>query len=664
MSNGDQVQEGSRSDRVFAVTLALLVTSFFLVLARLFTRITILKRTSWDDYFISLAWLLAFGLSFAICFGTHRGLGKRDVDIRKEWQIALQFSEYFFSVFYNPALMATKTSILIFYLKLSEIQKLFRWASIVTLVVVNVGGVVLTLLNIVQCRPVSVTFKDPSLQAGKCMDIVTLYLCSSPLNIITDLAILFLPIPILTGLRLPRKQKNVLVLVFGLGGFVAVVDVVRIAYLQRAATQSLSQRIGGVHDTSRREVGQHDYFWNASLSFMWSAIEVNVGIICACIPTLKPLVCRYVPRIFHEGAVESSELRAKVETDFAGLRKALPEKLPGRPDKCQQVPPSADSNGDCERGAMAMLDFITTPDTKELPARENVSTYPKGSRTGTRGRPTPHRGFMNLEGPRSMVKMTNKESLPPLAQISLLFFLWGFAYGLLDVLNSQFQLIVRMSFGQAMGLHSAYFGAYFVAPLTFGRIVLKKWGFKVAFITGLCIYACGTLMFWPSAVLTSFPAFLVSNFIVGLGLSTLEIAANPFIALCGPPEHSELRINVAQGIQAVGSVISPILARRVLFKQILNASSLVDVQWTYLGIALFDIVLAVAFYYLPLPEASDVDLEEVARGRSPAGSARIGTIKVTFLTLGLGAFSQWCYVGGQETVSMAFSFVVKGLKPG
>jgi hypothetical protein len=115
----------------------------------------------------------------------------------------------------NPALMATKTSILIFYLKLSEMQKLFRWASLATLVVVNVGGAALTVLNIVQCRPISASFKDPSLRGGKCTDIVTLYLCSSPLNIITDLAILFLPMPILTGLRLPRKQKNVLVFVFG-----------------------------------------------------------------------------------------------------------------------------------------------------------------------------------------------------------------------------------------------------------------------------------------------------------------------------------------------------------------------------------------------------------------------------------------------------------------
>jgi|SRR5579862_450499 len=57
MSNGDQVQEGSRSGRVFAVTLTLLAVSFSVVFARLFTRIAILKRTSWDDYFISLAWV-------------------------------------------------------------------------------------------------------------------------------------------------------------------------------------------------------------------------------------------------------------------------------------------------------------------------------------------------------------------------------------------------------------------------------------------------------------------------------------------------------------------------------------------------------------------------------------------------------------------------------
>ncbi|KAI9867270.1 MAG: hypothetical protein M1813_009548 [Trichoglossum hirsutum] len=365
--------------------------------------------------------------------------------------------------------------------------------------------------------------------------------------------------------------------------------------------------------------------------------------------------------MLRDGTAELPGTGAKMELDFVRPHKASLERLPTRPEKSRHAPSSAAGDHDCERGGITMFDFITSPDAEEPP---KPPTRAREVRAGAIGRPTSYGGFMDLGPPRSMVKMTNRESYPPLAQISLLFFLWGFAYGLLDVLNSQFQIVVRMSFGQTMGLHSAYFGAYLVAPLSFGRIVLKSWGFKATFITGLCIYACGTLTFWPSAVLMSFPAFLVSNFIVGLGLSTLEIAANPFIALCGPPEYAEIRLNMAQGIQAIGSVISPILARRVLFKQVLDAPSLVDVQWTYLGIALFDVLLAVVFYYLPLPEAPDADLEEIATSQSTVDSARVGAVQVIFLTLGLGAFSQWCYVGGQETVSMAFSYIVKDLKPG
>ena len=175
--------------------------------------------------------MLAFGLSFAICYGTSRGLGLHDVDVLPEWKYALTRSEYIFSVLYvrasmpsvhsradglqNPTLMATKTSILVFYLNLSRTQPIFRWASIVTLVVVNAAGLALTLLNIFQCRPVDDAFDDPSPASAQCIDIVILYLSSAPVNIITDLAILFLPMPVLTGMRLPRKQKSILVITFG-----------------------------------------------------------------------------------------------------------------------------------------------------------------------------------------------------------------------------------------------------------------------------------------------------------------------------------------------------------------------------------------------------------------------------------------------------------------
>jgi hypothetical protein len=111
--------------------------------------------------------------------------------------------------------MASKTSILVFYRSLTKSQKFFRNASIALIVVVNVAGGALTLLNVFQCRPVMNTFSTPQPAGTTCTDIVTLYLSSAPVNILSDLAILFLPMPILTALCLPRKQKIILIATFG-----------------------------------------------------------------------------------------------------------------------------------------------------------------------------------------------------------------------------------------------------------------------------------------------------------------------------------------------------------------------------------------------------------------------------------------------------------------
>jgi hypothetical protein len=132
--------------------------------------------------------------------------------------------------------MAVKSSILIFYLTLTRGEKFFRWANYVTLFVVNAAGFALTMVNVFQCHPLSAAFRYPSIGDASCLDIVTLYLSSSPVNVITDLAILFLPLPILTRMRLPMKQKIILVVTFSFGVFTAAVDIIRIAYLQSAAS--------------------------------------------------------------------------------------------------------------------------------------------------------------------------------------------------------------------------------------------------------------------------------------------------------------------------------------------------------------------------------------------------------------------------------------------
>ena len=555
--------------------------------------------------------------------------------------------------------MATKTSILMFYLTLSKNQQIFRWAIYATMLVVNAAGFALTLLNVLQCHPVGAVFKDPVPSTAVCTDIVTLYLSSSPVNIITDLAILFLPMPILTGIRLPRKQKIILIITFSFGAFVAVVDVVRIVYLQ-AAFQIRLYELGRQNATSSRISEQDDFSWYASLSFMWSAIEVHVGIICACVPALKPLVSKLLPSMLHDmnNSHDNSSQLHRPETFSVNGGGTIAAQVPSTATSENEAKSIGPKN---EHGNIDMMDFLTTPDMPQ-PLAETTTMATAASKSPGSASLT-FFDFVNMKKPKSMVKMTNHESFFPNALVTILFFLWGFAYGLLSVLNAQFQLVVKLSVGQSLALHAAYYGAYFVGSLTFGRYVLKRWGFKASYIVGLCIYGCGTLIFWPSAVLTSFPAFLISNFIVGLGLSSLEVAANPFIALCGPPQHAETRLNISQGVQAIGSVVSPLLAQKVLFKNFRDAPSLIDVQWAYLGIALFDVALALAFYYLPIPEATDEELEELRETQYDACSKKILTIPVIYLTLAFGVFSQFCYVGGQESVAGVYESYVALVQP-
>ena len=104
-------------------------------------------------------------------------------------------------------------------------------------------------------------------------------------------------------------------------------------------------------------------------------------------------------------------------------------------------------------------------------------------------------------------QITMRQSIVPVTLVTILFFLWGFAYGLLDVLNSRFQVALDISKGQSSGLQGAYFGAYFIGPLTYGGWFVRKFGYRYTFILGLCIYCVGALMFWPSAVKRSFPGF-------------------------------------------------------------------------------------------------------------------------------------------------------------
>ena len=167
----------------------------------------------------------------------------------------------------------------------------------------------------------------------------------------------------------------------------------------------------------------------------------------------------------------------------------------------------------------------------------------------------------------------------------------------------------------------------------------------------------------------SFPGFMICNFVVGFGLAVLETAANPFLALCGPIDYAEMRLLIAQGIQAVATVLSQFLAQRVFFDNIgtepSDSFTLRDVQWTYLTITLFCAILALLFYYMPLPEVTDTEMEHTMLYLPVDPTKRsLGGFELRTWTLGLAVLAQWFYVAGQESLSVFLSNILTPESPG
>jgi hypothetical protein len=320
-----------RGPTVFVVTLAIIIVATVFLVLRLVSKWGVTRKANADDYAVIIGWVFAVGLSVSIMIGTHVGLGAPDsgeqltfltesaprpecgprtggecqgrlmfmltctlvhAEIKPEWVTPLKQCVYAFTVLYNPAIMATKTAILILYYRFFSAYLFLRYASLFLMAIVNIAGVVLTFLYIFQCRPVEAAF---STTEGTCIDIIAVYLSSTPINILTDLAILLLPLPVLTSLRMQFREKVILVATFIVGGFVTIVDIVRIVYLQDALREELLlDPLASI--TSRPP----DFTYYASFSLMWSAVEVSVGIMCCCVLVLKPLVMRVMPRLLYE----------------------------------------------------------------------------------------------------------------------------------------------------------------------------------------------------------------------------------------------------------------------------------------------------------------------------------------------------------------------------
>lgn len=193
----------------------------------------------------------------------------------------------------------------------------------------------------------------------------------------------------------------------------------------------------------------------------------------------------------------------------------------------------------------------------------------------------------------------------PLILVTSLFFLWGFAYGLLDVLNKHFQETLHIDKARSSFLQMAYFGAYFLMALPAG-IFMKRFSYKKGIILGLLLYASGAFLFYPSAEMSSFNFFLLSTFILASGLAFLETAANPYVTVLGDPKNSAFRLNLSQSFNGVGSFLGPKIGAVLFFGTIVNENAKLDtVKMVYLITGAVVLIVAFLFWRTPLPEIKE-----------------------------------------------------------
>ena len=196
----------------------------------------------------------------------------------------------------------------------------------------------------------------------------------------------------------------------------------------------------------------------------------------------------------------------------------------------------------------------------------------------------------------------------PFLLVTSLFFLWGFAHSILDVLNKFFQNEMHLTKTQSAFIQVVVYGGYFLMALPAGAVI-RRWGYRAGVLTGLFLYGIGALLFIPGAEIMSFPFFLSSLFVIGCGLTFLETSANPYVTVLGDAEASEQRINFSQSFNGLGWILGPLVGGWFLFSQ----ENSPNIALPYAIIGLVVLLIGGVFCFVRLPEIKDtVSPEEIS----------------------------------------------------
>lgn len=250
--------------------------------------------------------------------------------------------------------------------------------------------------------------------------------------------------------------------------------------------------------------------------------------------------------------------------------------------------------------------------------------------------------------------------LLPVILITALFFLWGVANNLNDVLIPHFKKAFLLTDLQSGLVQSAFYLGYFLLALPAG-LTMRRFGYKAAVVTGLLLFGTGALLFYPAAEIREYGWFLAALFVIAAGLAFLETSANPLITVLGDPATAERRLNFAQAFNPLGSISAVLLGREYILSGVeptaaefaamspsdlerFQISEAQAVQGPYLMIAAIVLVWAVLVIICRFPGAATRASVEQAPAQSVGSTIRALLHQPRFLS---GVAAQFFYVGAQ-----------------
>ena len=250
-----------------------------------------------------------------------------------------------------------------------------------------------------------------------------------------------------------------------------------------------------------------------------------------------------------------------------------------------------------------------------------------------------------------MVSHSSKNYTSAFISLTFLFFMWGFMTVLNDILIPYMKAVFELNHTKAMLIQFAFFGAYFIGSVIYFTISvlygdpINKIGYKNGILTGLIISAIGSLLFYPAAQFHMYGFFLSALFVLGLGFTLLQIAANPYVAILGPDSSASSRLNLAQGFNSFGTTIGPIIGGYLIFQYFGDSAGSDAVKIPYIFFALIFLLMAGMIKMTKLPRFTNPD----------EGETGFGALRYRQLVFGMLAI--FMYVGGEVSIgSMMISF--------